>query len=169
MMSIMQDNEVGCWGRSNMGKTAASIVAVAILAASLAACSSGASSSASSSATSASGSAAPSTSLFVSDEWPRNETTGEVPAPKFSSPIESLSVSDRNVKADWANVPESEVSSFVDELKAAGFVIDPNEKKSPEQYFYSATNNEDATKCVMVAVTYSGDGALSVQVADWRI
>ena len=152
-----------------MRKTVATIAAAAVLAASLAGCSSAAPSSASSSEASAPEGASPSTSLFVSDEWPRNEATEAVPAPKFSSPIESLTVSDRNVKADWANVPEGEVSSFVDELKAAGFAVDPTEKKSPEQYFYSATNNEDATKCVMVAVTYSGDGALSIQVADWRM
>lgn len=110
-----------------------------------------------------------SSSLFSADEWPQNETTEGIPVPHFSVGMDSLSMSEGLVNASWKNVPESEVSSYVDEIKQAGFTYDSNEIKSSDMYSYHARNHERLAEGSSVVVTFTPDGTFSISISNYSI
>ena len=124
------------------------------------------SASASSTAASASGS---SSSLFSNDGWPQNEITADVPVPGFSVEPSSVSSTDTMVSLSYDNVPEGEVSAFVEAVKAAGFTYSASEQKASSSYSYSARNADDILQSTNITIGYSSTGSLNISVTNARL
>lgn len=144
-----------------MTKHLIAFTATLILAFALFGCSS-TSNSASQSAAASSSEQSQTSALFVADEWPQNDITEGVPAPKFSVSPTSTSTSNNSIDISYENVPASEVESYIEEVKAADFVYQARENKSSDSYIYQANNNENVLNSKMIIVSYNSTGMVEI-------
>ena len=105
--------------------------------------------------------------LLGSAEWPVNEDTEAVPVPQFSVEPTAVSESTGSAIINYEGVSESEAAAYVEEVKAAGFTYDVNESKSTEMYSYSGQNGENVTESTLVIITYTKDGKLQINIANF--
>ncbi|MBR5059199.1 MAG: hypothetical protein IKX06_00335 [Clostridia bacterium] len=100
-------------------------------------------------------------SLIGKAEWPDNEFTRHVPKPPFS--LLSAAEEEDSFTAAFRNVTPEQVKAYVEEVKAAGFTVDPEIRDETVMgmsiYSYTASNSEGLS--VTVGLT-SGIGSISI-------
>lgn len=103
-------------------------------------------------------------SLFTTNEFPENEVTAALPAPKFSVNASSVTTDSQRVSVTYDNVPEDEVVSYIKQVKDAGFTYWANEHKSNDSYSYDAQNTENYLQATTFSLYYGSDGSLRMEV-----
>ena len=109
-------------------------------------------------------------SLSDAGDWPLNEITEEVPVPKFSvSPI-FVHTSESTVSVTYENIPEKEVSAFIEEVGEAGFIVDAGESISGRSYYtFAGWNDIDRTQSTVLVLSYSSTGRLNITVINLKL
>lgn len=103
-------------------------------------------------------------SLFTANEFPENEVTAALPAPKFSVNASSLKTSNGMVIVSYDSVPEAEVVNYIKQVKDAGFTYEVSESKSNDSYSYRAQNAQDILQATIFSLYYGSDGSLRIDV-----
>lgn len=108
-------------------------------------------------------------SLFTANEFPENEVTAALPAPKFSVSASSVDTNSRRVSVTYDNVPEDEVVSYIKQVKDAGFTYRVSESKSNNLYSYNAQNTEDFAQATTFSLFYGSDGNLQISITNFAL